>query len=159
LRRPGEGNGLHQPRRPPAAGHRQRPFVRTTPVAAPDHVPVPHPDLDQAMVMVARQGQKTVARVLFINTQVLHSTSHRTRPHPNLPHPAHRQATRRKGVAFYVAPTTWMPPITTLPQPTKGQRVFGKSCGNLACAMRSLSVSLNPWKAQSRPPPRRNRAS
>ncbi|WP_284455039.1 hypothetical protein, partial [Alloalcanivorax xenomutans] len=87
LRRPGEGNGLHQPRRPPAAGHRQRPFVRTTPVAAPAHVPVPHPDLDQAMVMVARQGQKTIARVLFINTRVLHSTSFRTRPHPNLNRP------------------------------------------------------------------------
>ncbi len=82
-----------------------------------------NPDLDQAMVMVARQGRKTVARVSFIDTRVLPSTPIRTRPHPNLPHPAHRQATLRKGVAFYVAPTTLIPPTTTLPQlPAKGRQ-------------------------------------
>ena len=104
LRRPGEGNGLHQQRRPPAAGHRQRPFVRTTPVAAPDTVPVPHPDLDQAMVMVARQGQQTVARVFV-----------------------HQQA----GAAFHIPshpPATQSAPPRTPPSHTP------KGCGFLRCA-------------------------
>src|SRR5690606_31597617 len=104
LRRPGEGNGLHQHRRPPAAGHRQRPFVRTTPVAAPDHVPVPHPDLDQAMVMVARQGQMTVAGVSFITTRLLPSTSHRTRPHSICPTLHTARPPSNRVWLFYVAP-------------------------------------------------------
>jgi hypothetical protein len=52
------------------------------------------------MVMVARQGQKTIARVLFINTRVLHSTSFRTRPHPNLPQPRTPPSHTPKGCGF-----------------------------------------------------------
>lgn len=115
-------HGLHQPRRPPAAGHRQRPFVRTTPVAAPDHVPVPHPDLDQAMVMVARQGQQTVARVLFINTRVLHSTYFAPARIPICPTPHTAKPHSKRVWLFTLRPRPGCHQSLPCPSPPKGRQ-------------------------------------